>query len=96
MKLDIFGKDDCAICASTRRKLEHFLRKWGFEEKVDMSFVNMDTVEGMAEGAFRDVTEIPTTIISADGETCARWEGAVPPSEEVRGVISSCFSRLSG
>ncbi len=96
MRVDVFGNEDCAICASTKRKIEHFLHKWGYKETVDIAFVNMDTVEGMAEGAFHDVLEIPTTIISADGKAHGRWEGVVPPSEEVRGVLSTCISRLSG
>lgn len=93
MKVEVFGKEDCAICKSTQRKLGHFVEKWGLKERVDISFVDMDTVEGMAEAAFRDILEVPTTIISADGKTCGRWEGVVPPSEEVRGVLSTCFSR---
>ena len=91
MVVEVFGKDNCAVCQTTKRKLSHFLKKWGYSDRVDMVFVNMDTVEGMAEGAFRDVNDVPTTIVSDDGETFGRWEGAVPPSDEVREVLSGCF-----
>jgi len=93
MKIEVFGKENCAVCESTKRKLAHFLEKWGCADGVDMTFVNMDTVEGMAEGAFQDVSEVPTTIISCDGKTWGRWEGAVPPSEEVKEALSKCCSK---
>ena len=91
MKVEVFGKEDCAICKSTKRKLGHFVEKWGFKDRVSISFVDMDTVDGMAEAAFRDVLEVPTTIISTEGKTHGRWGGIVPPSEEVKGVLSTCF-----
>ena len=90
MRIEIFGKDQCAVCESTKRKMAHFMKKWGYADRVDTTFVDMDTVEGMAEGAFRDVNEIPTTVISDNGSILGRWEGTVPPSEEVRGVLSKC------
>ena len=37
--------------------------------------VDMDTVDGMAEGAFRDVADIPTTIVRDSGVDLARWDG---------------------
>lgn len=91
MVVEVFGKEDCAICQTTKRKLSHFLEKWGYSDRVDMVFINMDTVDGMAESAFRDVIDVPTTIVSEDGKTFGRWEGAVPPSDEVREVLSGCF-----
>lgn len=87
MRVEVFGKDDCSRCESTKRKLTHFINKWGRSEEVDFVFVNLDTVDGMAEGAFHDVNEIPTTIVSHNGSTFARWDGDVPPSEEVKRVL---------
>ncbi len=92
MKVEIFGKDDCAICKSTKRKLAHFVEKWGYGDRVELVFISMDTVDGMAEGAFRDVSEIPTTIISHDGDAVGRWDGGVPPSQEVREALAQCSS----
>ncbi|MHC4711812.1 MAG: YbbN family protein [Planctomycetota bacterium] len=91
MHIEVFGKQDCALCESTKRKILHFIRKWGHAGRVDFAFVDMDTVDGLAEGAFRDVNEIPTTIVSDDGKAFGRWEGAVPPSEEVREALSKCL-----
>ena len=91
MLIQVFGKEDCGLCKSIKRKLVHFMQKWGHSERVDIAFVDMDTVDGMAEGAFLDVSETPTTIISDDGHTFGRWEGAVLPSEEVREVLTKCL-----
>ena len=48
----------------------------------------MDTVDGLAEGAFNDVRSIPTTIINRDGKNIARWDGVVPPPDELSHKIS--------
>jgi glutaredoxin len=87
MKIEIFGKQGCARCQATKRKLSHFLEKWGHAEKIEFAFVDMETVDGMAEGAFQDVTEVPTTIIWDRGGALVRWEGEVPPSEDVKRII---------
>ena len=90
MKIEVFGKQGCAICQSTKNKLSHFLEKWGFAGTVPLDFVEMETVDGLAEGAFRDVIEIPTTIVSDDGAALARWDGMIPPSEDLRKALERC------
>ena len=92
MKVEVFGKANCAVCQSTKRKLAHFIDKWGYMDRVELVNIDMDTVDGMAEGAFRDVGEIPTTIISDGDRDIARWEGAPPPSDEVREILDKCLS----
>ncbi len=90
MKIEVFGKPDCALCKTTKNKLAHFIDKWGYSDRVSLDFVDVDTRDGMAEGAFRDVTEIPTTIVSDNGSTLARWEKLVPSSEEFKQVLEQC------
>lgn len=89
MNITVFGKEECGLCKTTYRKLHHHLSKWGLAEAVKLNFVKLDSEEGMAEGAFYDVLKIPTTIIEKDGELIARWEGVVPPSEEVEQKLTS-------
>lgn len=89
MKIEVFGKQGCAICQTTKRKLAHFLEKWNAADRVKIEFVDVETVEGMAEGAFRDVSDIPTTIISYKGGVLGRWDGGVPPSEEVKRIVDA-------
>lgn len=91
MKVDVFGKQGCALCQTTKNKISHFIEKWGCSDKVSLRFVDMETVDGFAEGAFFDVNDVPTTIIVHDsGEMLARWDGVVPPSEDFRKAVEPC------
>jgi len=89
MKIEVFGKEGCALCRTTKRKLAHFLEKWGLAQTVELSFVNLETEDGLAEAAFRDVSDVPTTIVSDNGTTFARWRQAVPSSDDVRKVLEN-------
>ena len=51
---------------------------------IRIAFHDMETVDGMAEGAYNDVLQIPTTIIEKNNEILARWDGEVPNSEKVK------------
>ena len=80
MEIKIFGKKNCAKCQTTKNKFHFFLQKWNISDKVQINFYDMDTVEGLSEGAFLDVGEIPTTILDNQGREVARWTGEVPRS----------------
>jgi len=84
----LFGKNGCAKCESTKRKIDHLLGKRGLASSVEMRFHDLDTPEGMAEAAFVDVGEIPTTVVNVNGEDRARWEGEIPKSEEVLNALN--------
>ena len=84
MQVKIFGKEGCAKCQTTKNKFNHFLSKWDLTDKIKLSFFDMATVDGMAEGAYMDVQDIPATILEKDGQTLARWDGEVPKSKEVK------------
>ena len=93
MMVVIFGKDDCRLCKAAWKKVAFFLNKWGLTEKVLLKFYDMSTVDGMAEGAFYDVLEIPTTIIFNNGRSLARWEGKLPPSRELGPHLQNSLKR---
>ena len=84
MEIRIFGKQNCGKCESTKHKVSHFIEKLGLASSVNMTFFDMDTVEGMAEGAFCDVFEVPTTIIQDAGRDVVRWDGIVPDSVDLK------------
>ena len=88
LQINIFGKPDCALCKSTQRKVEFFLGKWELEERVKLNFHDLTTVEGLMEGAYHNATEVPTTLVLADGSVGARREVAIPPSEELRRALT--------
>jgi thioredoxin-like negative regulator of GroEL len=90
MKFEVFGKQRCPKCTSTKEKLDHLLRKADAATFVAVAFIDVDTIEGMAEGAFNDVAQVPTVILRSEaGEALARWEGRIPPSIEVQAMLGS-------
>ncbi|MFH2138622.1 MAG: thioredoxin family protein [Candidatus Omnitrophota bacterium] len=84
MKIKIFGKNNCAKCETTKNKVRHFVTKWEADDKVDIVFHDMDTIDGMAEGAYHDVLQIPTTIIEKEEKVLDRWDGEVPHSDKIK------------
>ena len=84
MKIKVFGKKDCAKCETTKNKFDHFINKNGYSNKAILEFHDMDTVDGMAEGAYYDVLKIPVSVIEKEGKIVKRWEAEVPKTEEFK------------
>ena len=84
MEVQVFGKQNCGKCESTKHKVEHFIQKLGLQSQVSMTFFDMETVDGRAEGAFSDVNDVPTTIIREDGQDVVRWDGIIPDSVDLK------------
>ena len=84
MKVKIFGKKECAKCETTKNKFSHFIEKNNFKDSAALEFHDMDTVDGLAEGAYHDVLKIPTTVIEKQQKILARWDGEVPKSEDFK------------
>lgn len=76
----VFGKTDCSVCKDTREKLMYFKEKNKFEAPI--KYYDMDTVEGLTEGAYREVSDIPTVIILEGDQELVRWAKKPPISEE--------------
>ena len=81
MQIRIFGKNGCAKCISTKNKFNFFISKYNLTEKIKLIFHDLETLEGMTEGAYHNVYKIPTTILEKDGQVLARWEGEIPRSQ---------------
>jgi hypothetical protein len=84
LEVKIFGRQDCDACKSTRAKFETFATRWQASDKMKILFFDMETVDGLAEGAFHGAHKVPTTIIEQNGTELARWDGKVPLSEEFK------------
>jgi len=84
VEIKIFGKKNCARCQTTKNKFHFFLQKWNISAQVPINFYDLDTVDGLAEGAFLSVREVPTTILDSGGEEKARWTGEVPKSKDFK------------
>ena len=87
VKIAVFGKQECAKCKSTKNKLEHFINRWKLDHTVQLTYHDLETVDGLAEGAFHDVRDIPLTIVENEGRQIARWDGEVPNSQALKLVL---------
>lgn len=87
--VSIYGTAACPKCGSTKRKVNHLLKKRSLSEGVAVLFHDMSTPDGMAEAMFVDVQEadIPTTIVSVDGSASGRWSATVPKSADILGAL---------
>jgi len=84
----IFGKQGCAKCTTTKNKVGHYINKWGLVGEVPVIFMDMDSADGLGEGAFREVSKLPTTIVEQRESAVARWDGEVPNSEALRASLA--------
>ena len=82
MEIQVFGKEGCGLCQTTKNKFEHFIDKFNYKDKVKLVFVDMGTVDGLTEGTIDNVSKIPTTLFKKNGTEIARWEGVVPNRQE--------------
>jgi hypothetical protein len=89
LEVKVFGKPGCEFCKTTMKKFETFLGRWKIDPaKVKLNFFDMETVDGMAEGAFYSVSKIPATVIERASDVLARWDGKVPLSEEFKDLFA--------
>ena len=90
MEVKVFGKPGCEYCKTTVKKFETFFGRWNIDQsKVSLNFFDMESVDGLAEGAFYSVSKIPSTVIEKEGAILARWDGKVPLSEEFKGFFEA-------
>lgn len=79
-KVYIFGKSTCPVCKDAHNKIKYFKEKKSFNAEI--KYFDMETVEGLTEGAFREVGDIPTVIIFDNKDEFTRWVKQPPVSEE--------------
>ena len=84
MRIEVYGRQGCKLCESAKKKIEHFLEKWGVGKEHEIIFVDMESEFGAAEGDFYDVFHVPTVLLKkGESEIVARWDGEAPPSEQL-------------
>ncbi|NQT89877.1 MAG: thioredoxin family protein [Candidatus Omnitrophica bacterium] len=94
MKIKVFGKKGCAKCETTKNKFDHFFKKNNCHEMANLEFHDMDTVDGMAEGAYYDALKIPTSVIEKEDKILARWDGEVPKTEEFKAYFEEVLEKV--
>jgi glutaredoxin len=76
----IFGKPTCPVCKDAHKKVKYFKKKINFS--ADILYYDMETIDGLTEGAFNEVSDVPTVIIVENKKELARWIKKPPVSEE--------------
>jgi len=55
---------------------------------VSVEHHDLDTVDGLAEGAYWDVMAVPTLIVERGRKVVARWDGQVPREADLERALS--------
>lgn len=79
-KIFIFGKPTCSVCKDAREKIEYFKKKEKFAAQIE--YYDMETIDGLTEGAFHEVSDIPTVIVLDEKSELARWVKQSPISKD--------------
>ena len=77
----LFWREGCPRCPAAK-ELGNDLKKEG----LPVFDYNMDTVDGLTEGAFHSVMALPTMLLVDEENDCelAGWRGDIPSLEEVK------------
>jgi len=93
MEVIVFGKLKCGKCKGAQSRVSFLIDKMGLNNAIPLRFVDLESVDGRAEGAFHDVYDaVPVTIIQNEGRSLGRWEGVMPKTDEMQPL----FERASG
>jgi len=89
IEIKVYGKKECALCAATKNKISHLLKVEKLEKEVELNFVDVGTVNGLAESAEMGIIDIPTTvIINSKEEVVYTLSKTVPNSDYIKEKIS--------
>ena len=90
MQIKVFGRPTCQVCKQAIEKIDYFLDKWKYQ--VPINYFDMDTVDGLAEGAYYEVSDIPTVVLEYKHQELDRWVKRPPLSKELKPHLNKVFS----
>ena len=83
--IKLFWKQDCPKCPAAKQ-VSNSLKSAGF----NILDYNLDTADGLAEGAYHGVLSTPTLlVIDENDKEVLQWRGDVPTLEEIKAVLIS-------
>ncbi len=85
MKLLLFGRPTCDACQSIKEKIEYYNNKY---TPIPFEYYDVDTVDGLAESAFRSVPDIPTVILMQNESELKRWVKSAPIFSELNDFLA--------
>jgi hypothetical protein len=96
MEIKVFGRPSCQVCKQAIEKIDYFLDKWKYTEQVPVNYFDMDTMDGLAEGAFYEVSDIPTVVLEEKKDELDRWVKRPPLSKELKPHLDKAFKGEAG
>lgn len=72
--------------------MEYFHNHWLPDSTID--YYDMATDDGLAEGAFNDVVDIPTVVLEKDSKELKRWIKTAPTFDELKIILSITNEKL--
>ncbi len=88
MRVKYFYKKDCPKCAAAKEVLSKF-------NQVEQDHLDLETVEGLAEGAYYSVFSTPSIIIvDAEGNEVYSWRGEVPSVSSLENIIKKSTLKI--
>lgn len=87
MKVRFFSKKECPACKAAKEMLNRFIKERELQDMLVVEYHDLDTVDGLAEGAYWDVVAVPTLIVERDRRIVARWDGQVPREKELEQAL---------
>ena len=91
MQVLVFGRPTCQVCKQAIEKVGYFLNKWDYAKQVPINYFDMDTVDGLAEGAFYEVSDIPTVVLQYKKQELDRWVKRPPLSKELKPLLDKAL-----
>jgi len=82
----IFGKEGCSACQSIKEKMQYFSDKY---KPIPIEYFDTETVDGLAETAYRSVADIPTVILMKDEQEIKRWVKSAPIFSELKELLDN-------
>lgn len=90
-RIVIFGKSTCPVCKDVLNKFQYFKEKTKFDSEI--KYVDLEDLDGMVEGAYHEVSDIPTIVILEGEKEIKRWVKNPPVSEEFLPYLTSVASK---
>ena len=96
MQVLVFGRPTCQVCKQAIEKIDYFLDKWKYKDQVPVNYYDMDTLDGLAESAFYEVSDIPTVVLLYKKKELDRWVKRPPLSKELKPHLDKALKGESG
>ena len=82
----VFGRKTCPYCQKAKEKVEYFINRW--QVGTPVLYHDVDVPDGMTEGAWYDVYEIPTVLLEEGDQVIRRWLKTPPLLQELKGLFN--------